>query len=256
MDAAKGVAVVDGVWSRLADAQVPVTDLAFLRGFAVFDAMRAEGGQVPELDAHLDRFDASCRAVGLEPPPREVLASELQEAARRVGDDAVVRCTLTGSGRRIVLGWPLDRSRFNQPVRCATGEQPHHGVISGAVKHQSRLDWLVAVQRSGVDEVLLVDQAGLFTEGTTAAVLAVIDGALWTAPFDGRILQSTTCEAVLRRALALGVRVVREGPPAAGPWDALYIASTTRKLAPVVELDGRALPVWDPIGRLLADLPA
>ena len=45
----------------------------------------------------------------------------------------------------------------------------------------------------------------------------------------------------------------REGPPAAGPWDGLYIASVTRDLCPVVEIDGVALPGWDPVGKRLAD---
>jgi len=48
--------------------------------------------------------------------------------------------------------------------------------------------------------------------------------------------------------------VRRVGPDAGDPsaWDALYIASATRHLAPVVSLDGEALPGWDPVGRLLA----
>jgi branched-subunit amino acid aminotransferase/4-amino-4-deoxychorismate lyase len=103
-----------------------------------------------------------------------------------------------------------------------------------------------------VDEVLLVDGDGRFTEGTTCAIAAVVDGVLWTAPHDGRILVSTTLCEVVERAERLGIPVKREGPPASGPWDALYVCSTTRELAPVVELDGKSLPGWDPVGTRLA----
>jgi len=82
--------------------------------------------------------------------------------------------------------------------------------------------------------------------------LAVLDGALWLAPDDGRVLPSTTVDAVLARADRLGIRWRREGPPAAGPWQGLYVASTTRDLAPVVELDGDVLPGWESVGRALA----
>jgi branched-subunit amino acid aminotransferase/4-amino-4-deoxychorismate lyase len=85
-----------------------------------------------------------------------------------------------------------------------------------------------------------------------SASAAVIDGVLWTAPHDGRILVSTTLCETVERAHQLGIPVRREGPPASGPWDGLYVCSTTRELAPVVELDGKALVGWDPVGTRLA----
>lgn len=97
----------------------------------------------------------------------------------------------------------------------------------------------------------MVDSEGRFTEGTSCGILAVIDGELWTAPHDHRILPSVTTSRVVDRALALGIVVHRRGPPSIGPWDALYVASTTRDLAPVVELDGQRLSGWDPVGRRL-----
>ena len=99
----------------------------------------------------------------------------------------------------------------------------------------------------------MVDSDGRFTEGTSSAILAVIDGALWTAPHDGRILESTTCIEILERAEAAGIPVVRRGAPASGPWAGLYIASTTRDLAPVAELDGESLSGWEPVGQLLRE---
>jgi branched-subunit amino acid aminotransferase/4-amino-4-deoxychorismate lyase len=79
---------------------------------------------------------------------------------------------------------------------------------------------------------------------------------LVTAPHDGRILASTTLNELLERAASLNVPILREGPSALGGWDALYVASTTRVLAPVVLLDGVALPGWDPVGRLVAGIQA
>ena len=110
----------------------------------------------------------------------------------------------------------------------------------------------MAVAASGADEVLFVDEHGRFGEGTSSAILAVVAGVIHTAPHDGRILPSVTCRSVLDDARALGIPVSMEPASVSDELDALYIASTTRHLAPVVELDGRPMPGWDPIGEALA----
>jgi branched-subunit amino acid aminotransferase/4-amino-4-deoxychorismate lyase len=108
------------------------------------------------------------------------------------------------------------------------------------------------VRRRQVDEILFVDAEGRFTEGTSCAVVAVVGGRVMTAPWDGRILASTTLRRLLGHAARLGIEVVFQGARANQPFDALYVASTTRSLAPVAELDGRVLSIWDPVGRRLA----
>jgi branched-subunit amino acid aminotransferase/4-amino-4-deoxychorismate lyase len=168
-----------------------------------------------------------------------------------VGGDVAVRVTLTGSGRRMVVATPAEPGRPHAPVRCVRGPHVDDPFVPGFVKHGSRLGWEVAVRRAGVDDVLRV-RDGRFTEGTRSGVLATVGGVLHTAPHDGTILQSTTVVRLLEHARALGVPIRREGPPADGGWDALYIASSTRSIAPVVELDGQPLPGWCDVGRALA----
>jgi branched-chain amino acid aminotransferase len=241
--------VLDGALIPAAEARIPADDPAVTLGWSVFETL---AWPEAELGPHLARLAASAAATGIAPPDPDVVAAEIARAGGAVGGPARVRVTLTGGGRRLVRAEPLDPARRHQPVRAARGPHRDDPFLGGAVKHGSRAGWVVAVRRAAVDEVLLVDEAGRFTEGTTSGILAVIGGVLWTAPHDGRILESTTVTSLLRDAAALGLPVRREGPPAAGPWDALYIASATRHLAPVAELDGAPLPVWDPVGRALA----
>lgn len=246
----KGWAMVDGRLVPLEQAVIPVDDPAVTQGWSVFETMASRRGAVGRLDAHLDRLEGSCAATFIAIPDRATLTAEVEAVVARM-PDARLRITLTGGGRRIVTATPLDLGRRHQPVRAVRGPHRDEPFLGGSVKHGSRAPWVVAVRASGVDEVLLHD-GRRFTEATTAAILAVIDGVLWTAPHDGRILESTAAVAVLERADRLGIAVRREGPPSAGPWDGLYIASATRDLAPVVELDGQALRGWDPVGRRLA----
>lgn len=236
----------------LGQAAIPVTDPAFTVGYSVFETARSDAvGHIRRVQVHLDRLEQSCRATGIEMVDRDVLADEMHRAGAAVGAPSRIRVTLSGSGLRVVTAEPLDPARLNRPIRAVRGHYRAEPYLGGSVKHGSRAPWIAAVRLSAAEEVLLVDRDGRFTEGTTCAILAVIDGVVWTAPHDGRILESTTCLEVLERAEALGVEVRREGPPAVGPWDGLYVASTTRDLAPVVELDGVAITAWDPVGKQL-----
>jgi branched-subunit amino acid aminotransferase/4-amino-4-deoxychorismate lyase len=250
---ANSLAVVDGRFSALSEALIPVDDPAVTLGWSVFETLLVEDGGIPCIAAHLTRLRSSASAAMVPFPDDDLLAREMEALASAGPSSGRMRVTLTGAGRRILTVEPLDPSRRHGPVRAVRREHRPEPFLGGAVKHGSRAPWVVAVRRSGADEVLFVDQ-GVFTEGTTSAILAVIDGVLWSHPDDGGVLASTTRQSLLQRAAALGIPVRHEGPPAAGPWDALYIASATRDLAPVVELDGVALPGWDPIGRRLADV--
>lgn len=241
--------MVDGRSLPLDEATVPVTDVGFTHGFSVFETLEAAPGRDPV--ENLRRLRRSAEASLIEMPDDAVLRAEIEHVRERVGDRAVVRITLTGDGRRVVWASEPEPGRLHAPQRCITGRHVDGAFVDGSVKHRSRMGWMVAVRRAGVDEMLLVDDEGRFTEGTSCAVLAVIDGVVYTAPWDGRILESTTLRRLLGRCEALQIPVVRLGAPASGPIDALYVASTTRDLAPVISLDGRALPLWDPIGRKL-----
>lgn len=247
-----GLAMVDGVLGPLESATIPVTDPAFTLGWSVFESMAATGGAALGLMEHLQRLERSAEATRVPFPGVALLEAEVAAIVAAAGGEARLRITLTAGGRRVLVATPLDLSRWGAPVRCVRGIHRDEPYLGGRPKHASRAPWAVAVARSGVDDVLLVDADGRFTEATTAGVLAVIDGQLWAAPDDGRILPSTMIEQIVLHANAVGVPVRRQGPLAAGPWDGLYIASSTRGIAPVVALDGVPLPEWEPVGRALA----
>lgn len=252
MDAAWAM-VNGGPMVPLEEATVPAADVGFTHGWTVFETLVADGGPPASFHEHMDRLQHSCEATYIPMPSREMLYAEVADLAARVGGVARVRITLTRGGHRVVQGVPLPTGRRHGPVRAVRGVHRDEPFLGGAVKHGSRAPWMVAVERSGKDEVLLVDDRDRFTEGTSCGILAVVGGVLWTAPHDGRILPSTTVNDVIARAARAGVPVRREGPPAHGPWDALYVASVSRDLAPVVELDGEPLPEWDPVGERLRD---
>lgn len=245
-----GYAVVDGAVVPLDDVRVAATDVALSYGLAVYEVLESGTGRDPW--PNLVRLRASAAAIGAPMPSEDVLRDEIARVTAAVGGPAWVSIDLTGDGRRLVRAVPVDPARRHVPTRCARAPHVDHPLLPGSVKHRSRAAWAAEVRRRGVDDLLFVGSDGRFTEGSSCAVVAVVGGVVQTAPWDGRILESTTVRRLLGHAARLGLPVERIGPPAAGPWDALYVASTRRSLAPVVELDGEAVPAWDPVGRALA----
>ncbi|TVQ93707.1 MAG: hypothetical protein EA397_03865 [Deltaproteobacteria bacterium] len=250
-----GVAIINGVLVPLDQAAIPATDPGFTLGWSVFETLTSSGGVPDHLPDHLYRLTHSCNEACVPMPDVQVLEREVHRAARSVSGRARVRITVTAAATRVVVATPLDLDRKHRPITAARGTYREDPYLAGSVKHSSRASWMTAVTRAGVDEVLLVDGRGRFTEGTTSGILAVIDGVLFTHPQDGRILESTTVRRLLERAKALGFTIRLEGPPSAGPWDGLYIASVSRDLAPVTLIDGERLTGWEPVGRRLAGLP-
>lgn len=238
--------LVNGAGMPSAEARIPADDPAVTLGWSVFETLATPGA---DLALHLARLRHGCERAHIALPPMDVLRREVETVARRFPDGARVRITLTGGGYRLVRGESVDASRRHKPVRAVRRPYRHEPFLGGAVKHGSRLPWVIALRESGVDEVLLEDSEGFFREGTTSGILAVMGGVLYTAPDDGSILPSTTVSALMDVAKERGIAVTRERIPSAGPWDALYIASATRNLAPVVELDGVPLDGWDPVGQ-------
>jgi branched-chain amino acid aminotransferase len=245
----EGWALIDGRAGPLSAAALPLTDPGYLHGWIAFETLEAAPGRDPA--PNLTRLAASAGALGIPMPDEAVLRAEIEEVRQAMGGRAWVRVDLTGGGRRLVWGTPIDPARPHRAIRAATAPHGDPPLLSAEVKHRSRAGWSAEIRRRGVDEVLFVDADGRFTEGTSCAVVASSGGALHTAAWDGRILRSTTLASLLADADAAGIPVVRRGAQADARLDALYVVSTTRVLAPVAELDGRALPGWDPLGERL-----
>lgn len=227
------------------DLEGLVADPAFAAGFAVFETLRTYGGVPFRLDVHLDRLGASAAWCGF-PFDRAAFLADL--APLRLPPESKLNLTLTGGGRRVVRVEPLDRSRVGAPVRVVTRRWTPPPWLPGRVKHTSRAGWLLPAAQAGVDEVLWEDEAGNWTEANRSNVFVVRDGVFWTPPDDGRILQGVTRDVLLEVARAIGVPV-REAPVVAGPADELYLCSTLKELAPVVEIDGKPGPGGGPVGR-------
>ena len=94
---ADGVAFIDGEYSPAHEARIPLFDLGFTRGDAVYDTVSVWNGRFFRLDDHVARFLRSCAGARLTcPHPPEELKRILAECVHRAGlEDSYVQMIVT-----------------------------------------------------------------------------------------------------------------------------------------------------------------
>jgi branched-chain amino acid aminotransferase len=240
---ATDLASLDGIIAPATDTFIPVTDDGFLRGDGVFEVVRIYEGRPFALQEHFDRLERSAENLRLGPVPRAELereAADLLAERGGMGFDGQLRLVLTRGGHRLLITEPIPPGRGDS-VRLAFVTYSPTRILTG-VKSLSYAGNMLATRLAkerGFDEALLITPHGRVLEAPTSSFFWVApDGRLCTPPLDEHILASITRDRLLK-LLDVEERV-------ATTEDALeaqeaFIASTTREVQPVAQIEEREL---------------
>lgn len=239
------------------EARIPATDRGLLLGDGVFETLTAGPEGLVAGPAHLRRLGDGLRRLELPWPVRPaVLLDELRAAHARVGAARTVLRVAVTRGDGFTLAGPSGPPRRVIWARPAGPDDPPRGLVARTVawapgpladvKCTSYAEVVLLARRAralGVDELVRVDAAGDVLEAVAASVFAVVGGALWTPPLDGRILPGVTRARVLAAARRRGLRVIEARLPGAllAAADEVFVTSSVRGVAAIVGLDGRPL---------------
>ncbi len=249
--AATELASVDGTITPTAKATLALPDDGLYRGDGVFEVARLYGGRPFAMDEHFDRLERSAAAIDL-PVDRAALETELPPLLEAHGDgEAQLRVMVTRGGRRILLIEPLAPRADSVSIATVT-YQPT--IILNRVKSLSYAANMHATRIAkdrGADEALFVTPDGVVLEPPTSTVFwARADGTLCTPSLDNPILDSITRDRVVREVdVEEGVFDVSD---LRGATEA-FLASTTREVQPVSQIDGRELEWPGPLTSAAAD---
>lgn len=241
------VLLLDGLQEVPPDTPVlRADDLGVVRGEAVFETLRVLDGRPCFLEDHLERMHRSAARLGMEVPSG---FAELAAAAAAGADDAGLRLTLTkgGVGFAVLFAVAPETVAGRSGIRVVTLDL---GISSayragqpwalGGVKSTSYAVNMAALRHAhdlGADDAVWVSSDGFVLEAPTSTVVAHVDGAWVTPPAETGILPGTTLLAV-RRTVEVEQRPLRVEELAAD----VALLSSVRGVAPVTQLDGRALP--------------
>lgn len=223
----------------LPEARDPRPDPAL----GVFETLLVRAGRPLELDAHLERLDASLRALfgaGAPAGARELVLDHAH-------GEALARLRLTvaaddrGTLRAEVAVAPVDPSLVLPGWDRALELAPL--LVAGGIGRHKWADrrLLAGAEAELAPRVpLLVDEDGSVLEVSRGSLFVVCDGVLVTPPADGRILPGVTRRRVLQLAAALDIPVREEAVALERLAAAaeVFVTGAVRGIEPVRGCDG------------------
>lgn len=264
----QGCAYIDGAFVAPEDAKISIFDWGFLHSDATYDVAHVWRGKFFRLDDHLDRFEASLRALRLDPGvTREEMRAIMHECVARAGlRDAYVEvlCTrgLPAAGSRDPRTCVNKFMAFAIPfVWIAAPDKQKRGVnlivsdlqrisarsVDPRVKNYHWLDFVMGLYQAyerGGETVVLVDAVGNVTEGPGFNVFAVFGdrGARIATPASG-VLEGVSRRTVIELARQVGIDVQVRALPVAElrRADEIFLSSTGGGVIAVAALDGVAI---------------
>ena len=231
------LASVDGAIAPTEEAMVPLKDDGLYRGDGAFEVIRLYGGRPYALDEHIDRLGRSAAAIELEfdrmALQREIGAL-LDEFGRR---DALLRVLVTRGGRRLAMTEPLPD--YGATARIATITYSPSVILNGvkSLSYAANMQATRLAQARGADEAVFVHPDGTVLEPPTSTIFWVSpEGELRTPALEAGVLLSVT-----RTRIIDGMDVEEGHWPAEDLREATeaFLASTTREVQPISEIDGR-----------------
>ncbi|MFB6251787.1 MAG: aminotransferase class IV [Halobellus sp.] len=257
---------VDGELVPADEATVSVRDRGFMYGDAVFETLRAYGGEVFRWEGHAERLANSAAAISLD---HGLTNSELQ---RRIAEtlrandlqNAYVKLSITRGVQPgkltpgpavhptvVIQVKPLPRGGvatdpiWDAPATLQTVKTrriPDDALPSHAKTH-NYLNGILArleLRVSDADEAVMLDSDGHLAEGATNNLFFVDGEALCTPSLEGPILPGITREEVIDIAGEEGIPV-KEGSftldDLRGATEA-FVTNTTWEIRPVETVDG------------------
>jgi branched-chain amino acid aminotransferase len=267
---------VDGDFVDWDDATVHFLSHSLQYGTGVFEGIRAyktpEGTAVFRLHDHMVRLVASARAYDL---PMKESAEEMDEVCLellRVNDleSAYIRpFVFYGAGAfginpkaspvhnymaAFYLGSYMGDDGVQNGITTMVSSWrriSHTSFIPTAKGSGQYLNSVLAKQealRAGYDEAIMLNDAGLVSEGSGMNLFAVSNGVVYTPPISSGILEGITRNTVIELLTVEGFEVVQADLARGSLYtaDEVFLTGTAAEVTPVREIDGRIVGVGEP----------
>ncbi len=253
--------------AMIQDKIVPVKELEpvyFDRGMffgdGVYEVIRSYNGKFFAFEEHLQRFAGSLSAIKISGVDIELIRSRIMKAFDAAGiANAKIYFHITRGSepRDHVWNAGLQPNFFLTVSEVADNtEKKTKGIAVSThpdwrwkrcdIKSLNLLANVLAstdAAKKGCGEAILVDEAGLITEGAGSAFFAVRGQTLQTAPLTANILPSITRDFAIKAGRNIGLEVIEKSLTVeeAASSDELLIASTTQDTVAVVRFDDKVI---------------
>ena len=252
---------VGGQWVHPHEAVISINDVAVLRGYSAFEALRTYNRRPFHLDKHLTRLYRSAELIELEIPwSRESLAANIREVIERNAyKHAAIRILVTGGESEdsilptrnptlavlITALGERDMERFAQGYRLITTRLQRTEPDAKTTNYLVAIRALKEAARRNASDALYVDEQGHVLEATRSKFF-IFRGDTLITPGAG-VLKGITRNVVLD--LAMERFPIEERPILLDELalaDEAFITYSSKEIMHVVQIDelkiGKGLP--------------
>lgn len=247
---------IDGKWVHPDQAYISMRDIAVLRGYSAFEALRTYDRRPFHLDDHLTRLYHSAQLIDLEIPyrrteiadvVREVIArNSHRHASIRIfisGGESEDGVTAIGRPKLSVMISPLEArnmERFARGISLITVHLQRELPEAKTSNYTSAVRALKEAARRGADDALFVNRRGYVQEATRSNFF-LFRGDILITPRE-EILQGITRNVVLK--LARERFPVEERPILLDELtlaDEAFVTASSKEIVPVVRINDRVI---------------
>jgi branched-chain amino acid aminotransferase group I len=245
-------------------ARLSVYDHGFLYGYGLYETMRAYHGKIFLLERHIKRLLDTAEIIGLAP---KLAGTDLGKAcvdtlAANNLEDARIRLTVS-NGESEVVPWagvsgaptvvvttrpyaPFSKEKYSHgfEVGVASVRRCRQSVVASmkSVNYLASVMARMEAAAHGLDEALLLNDAGFIAEGGGCNVFFVKNSGLITPSLESGILPGITRRVVIELAGALDISV-NEGDVGLadlGRFGEAFLTNAMIELMPLVAVRGEA----------------
>ncbi len=252
------LANVNGRICALGDAVIPAEDRGCLFGDGVYEVVRSYQGRLWGFDRHWKRFQRSLEEIDLRVANLEAIRGWIVETYRESQiPNATVYFHLTRGVSPRSHSWGADLTpSFFMSVRAFVDREMAEGAKVQSfpdqrwgrcdIKSLNLLPNVLAKQQArklGAYEALLVGSQGNITEGSSSAVIAIVNRAVIAPPQATSILPSITREYVKEIAAELGLLFQERWFTLAEFRSAseAFLAGTSDEITGITHVDGQTI---------------
>ena len=259
-------AYLNGAFTALEDAQISPMDRGFLFGDGVYEVIPCYDGKLVAMPYHLERLGQSLSGIALASPHGDdALKSILTELVdRNGGGDLGVYLQITrGVAPKRQHAFPehIEPTLFAytfaitppsdgspETAKCfsavtRTDQRWERCHIKSTALLGNVLHMMEAID-AGAEEVLLFNSDDQLTEAAACNVFVVCNGTVVTPALDHQILPGVTrrqCLELLEAHSDWPVEIRPVSRQEVEQAEEIWLSSSTKELAPIVKLDGKAV---------------
>lgn len=252
---------LNGDFLPASDAKVSVFDRGFLLGDGVYEVIPVYSGRCFQLTKHLQRLQVSLDGVRMSNPHTiaawQALIEQLVQRNGSGDQSLYVQVTRGVAPRDHVFPEGVTPTSFamSSPLQAVPEKYKQQGIAAITlpdirwqncnIKAITLLPNSLLKQQAqdvGAQEALLI-RDGYLTEGAASNAYAIINGTIYTAPKDEKVLPGITRKVVLELATNNDIAVIEQAVTASQlkQADEIWVSSSTKEVLPVTTLDGSAV---------------